>query len=108
MNQGPLEKLVLNLARNSQPFMEPEVSLAWYISFSRRWMWKNFLLVGCAVKSGNRPDDGGSKDLWNVGQFLRDYMAQRPRRRPSSQDLIFCISFGVLYVKRKSAEDKPS
>jgi hypothetical protein len=27
----------------------------------------------------NRPDDGGSKHLRNVGQFLRDYMVQHPR-----------------------------
>jgi hypothetical protein len=27
-----------------------------------------------------RPDDGGSKHLWNVGQFLRDYTAQQSRR----------------------------
>jgi hypothetical protein len=33
----------------------------------------------------HRPDDGGSKVLWNVGRLLPDYMAQRPRRQPSSQ-----------------------
>jgi hypothetical protein len=26
------------------------------------------------------PDDGGSKHLWNVSQFLRGYTAQYPRR----------------------------
>jgi hypothetical protein len=31
----------------------------------------------------NRPDDGGSKDLWNVGKLLPDYTAQQPRRQPS-------------------------
>jgi hypothetical protein len=30
-----------------------------------------------------RPDDGDSKHLWNVGQFLRDYTAQHPRRQSS-------------------------
>jgi hypothetical protein len=29
----------------------------------------------------NDPDDGGSHHLWNVGQFLRDYTAQDPRRQ---------------------------
>jgi hypothetical protein len=29
-------------------------------------------------------DDGGSKHLLNVGQFLRDYMAQHPTRQSSS------------------------
>jgi hypothetical protein len=31
-----------------------------------------------------RPDDGGSKDLWNVGKLLPDYTALQPRRQPSS------------------------
>jgi hypothetical protein len=31
----------------------------------------------------DRPDDGGSKHLWNVGQFLRDYTAQHPRNQYS-------------------------
>jgi hypothetical protein len=29
-------------------------------------------------------DDGGSKDLWNVGKLLPDYTKQQPRRQPSS------------------------
>jgi hypothetical protein len=32
----------------------------------------------------HRPDDGGSKDLWNVGKFLPDYMVLQPRRQQSS------------------------
>jgi hypothetical protein len=31
-----------------------------------------------------RTEDGGNKHLWKVGQFLRDYTAQHPRRRSSS------------------------
>jgi hypothetical protein len=31
----------------------------------------------------HRPDDGGSKDLWNVGELLPDYTALQPRRQPS-------------------------
>jgi hypothetical protein len=30
-----------------------------------------------------RPGDGGSKHLWNVGQFLRDCTAQNTRRQSS-------------------------
>jgi hypothetical protein len=26
----------------------------------------------------HRPDDGGSKDLWNVGKLLPDYMVLQP------------------------------
>jgi hypothetical protein len=29
------------------------------------------------------PDDGGSKDLCNVGKLLLDYTALQPRRQPS-------------------------
>jgi hypothetical protein len=32
----------------------------------------------------HRPDDGRSKDLWNVGKLLPDYTALQPRRQPSS------------------------
>jgi hypothetical protein len=31
-----------------------------------------------------RPDDGGKKHLLNRVKFLPDYMAQQPRRQPSS------------------------
>jgi hypothetical protein len=31
----------------------------------------------------HRPDDGGSKDLRNVGKLLTDYTAIQPRRQPS-------------------------
>jgi hypothetical protein len=30
-------------------------------------------------QGNHRSDDGGSKHLWNVSQFLRDYMAQHPK-----------------------------
>jgi hypothetical protein len=32
----------------------------------------------------HRPDDGGSKHLWNVGKVLPDYTAQHSKRQPSS------------------------
>jgi hypothetical protein len=32
----------------------------------------------------HRPDDGGSKDLWNVGKLLPDYTALQPKRQPFS------------------------
>jgi hypothetical protein len=32
----------------------------------------------------DRPDDGGRKDLWNVGKLLPDYTVLQPRRQPSS------------------------
>jgi hypothetical protein len=30
------------------------------------------------------PDDGGSKNLWNIGKLLPDYTAQHPRSQPTS------------------------
>jgi hypothetical protein len=34
--------------------------------------------------STHHPNDGGSKLLWNVSQYLPDYTVQHPRRQPSS------------------------
>jgi hypothetical protein len=40
----------------------------------------------------NRPDDGGSKYIWHMGQFLPDYTAQHPKRQPSlSAELPQCL-----------------
>jgi hypothetical protein len=38
----------------------------------------------CFHHQGDRPDDGGSKDFWNVGKSLPDYTVLQPRRQPSS------------------------
>jgi hypothetical protein len=43
-----------------------------------------FSFISSAPSSGDRPDDGGSKYLWNVGKLLPDYTALLPRRQPSS------------------------
>jgi hypothetical protein len=43
-----------------------------------------FLTTECSFNKANRPDDAGSKHLWNVCQLLRDYTAQYPRRLSSS------------------------
>jgi hypothetical protein len=45
----------------------------------------------------DRPDDGGSKDLWNVGKLLPDYMVLQPRRQQSS--------FLNLLVKESTISD---
>jgi hypothetical protein len=37
-----------------------------------------------------RSDDGGNKYLWNVGQFLRDYTAQHPRRQRDRTQYYLC------------------
>jgi hypothetical protein len=38
----------------------------------------------CLHHQGDHPDDGGSKDLWNVVKLLPDYTVLQPRRQPSS------------------------
>jgi hypothetical protein len=40
--------------------------------------------IGNWKLDGVRPGDGGSKHIWNVGQFLKDCTAQHLRRQPSS------------------------
>jgi hypothetical protein len=40
-----------------------------------RVVWQKFTDVS-EMFTSLRPDDGGSKYLWNVGQFLRDYTTQ--------------------------------
>jgi hypothetical protein len=37
------------------------------------------------------PDDGGSKHLWNISQFLRDYLLQHPRRWSTSKCIFYKI-----------------
>jgi hypothetical protein len=46
-----------------------------------------------------RSDDGGSNVLWNVGQYLPDYMAQHPRRQPSSIGSIYEVDNLRLELK---------
>jgi hypothetical protein len=41
--------------------------------------YRNYLLLKL-----HYPDDGGKKHLCNVCRYLSDYMAQHPRRQPSS------------------------
>jgi hypothetical protein len=51
----------------------------------------------------DRPDDGGSKDLWNVGTTLPDYTMLQPRRQPSSYSSPWkpqiLLRKAVLYVR---------
>jgi hypothetical protein len=54
----------------------------WDFKFSRRRVWR-WLSSGML---SHHPDDGGSKDFWNVGQYLPVYTVQHPRRQPSSND----------------------
>jgi hypothetical protein len=60
---------------------------------------------GSEYEDDHRPDDGGSKDLWNVGKLLPDYTALQPRRQPSFNltFFLFC-SFKSVFAK---FNDKP-
>jgi hypothetical protein len=44
--------------------------------------------VVAPCSQGDRPDDGGSKDLWNVGKTLPDYTVLQPRRQTSSLKML--------------------
>jgi hypothetical protein len=41
------------------------------------------------ASSTHHPDDGGSKDLWNVGKLLPDYTELQPKRQPPSKQNIY-------------------
>jgi hypothetical protein len=44
-----------------------------------------------------RPDDGGSKNFWNVGKNLLDYMSQHPRRQSSSNATSWNCHYLVIF-----------
>jgi hypothetical protein len=53
----------------------------------RNWLtFQRFLLPS---PSELPPWCGGSKNLWNIGKLLPDYMAQHPRRQSSSYSLLW-------------------
>jgi hypothetical protein len=45
---------------------------------------RHFKEAYCPHHQDDRLDDGGSKYVWKVSQFLPDYTAQHPRRQSSS------------------------
>jgi hypothetical protein len=45
-----------------------------------------------------RPDDGGSKDLWNIGKLIPDYTAIQPLRQPSSTFIPFSFLSSVIHA----------
>jgi hypothetical protein len=62
-----------------------------YVANTSKFVILTSILYLCECSSGcllgfctHHHDDGGSKVLWNVGEFLPDYTALRPRRQPSS------------------------
>jgi hypothetical protein len=70
-------KILVGNPAGKRPFRRP----------SRRWednIQMDLKQIGYHWRAGDRPDDGGTKHLWNVGKLLPDYMAQQPRRQPSS------------------------
>jgi hypothetical protein len=52
-------------------------------------------------------DDGGGKYLWNVGKFLPDYIAQQPRRQPSSYSSHENLNLASLFMFVYLLYDKP-
>jgi hypothetical protein len=52
----------------------------------------------------NRPDDGGSKDLRNVGKLLPGYTVLQPRRQPSSYSPLWKLQ--ILQSRKSSTHLK--
>jgi hypothetical protein len=71
------------------------------VRFSRRRVWR--WLSSGMLQWIHRPDDGGSKHLWDVGQFLPDYTALHPRRQPSPHVLLHFTEDkrGCRFLSRK-------
>jgi hypothetical protein len=62
------------------------MTLFWVVTSCRLVeVYRRFRGACCPPQKGtHRPDDGGNKHLWNVGELLPDYTALQPRRQPSS------------------------
>jgi hypothetical protein len=58
------------------------------IWLSRIWGSHGGEYEDCCLLGCDRPEDGGSKDLWNVGKLLPDYTVLQPRRQQSSQNIL--------------------
>jgi hypothetical protein len=56
-------------------------------------VYGRFRGICCLHHQGD--DDGGSKDLWNVGKLLPDYTVLQPRRQQSS-----CIELFKRYFRK--------
>jgi hypothetical protein len=64
----------------------------WDVSFNLRPLcptrpprWREDWVIRRLELEEIRPDNGGSKYLWNVDKLLPDYMVLQPRRQPSSR-----------------------
>jgi hypothetical protein len=81
LSQGPPSDPSLSHLNMSSCRSGPTTA-RWHVEFSRLrvWLWLSSCGIWQTVQTDLRPDDGGSKHLWNVGQFLRDYAAQYSRR----------------------------
>jgi hypothetical protein len=59
-----------------------KIAVFWDVApYSLVEIYRRFRGVYCLFHQGDDDDDGGSKHLWNVGEFLPDYTAQHPRRQ---------------------------
>jgi hypothetical protein len=105
-------------AIQSYPNQSPCLSVLYKWCMSKQGIWKYVRIMKMAVfwfvalcslievfqhfrgpcsLHHHHPDDGGSKDLRNVGKLLPDYTALQPRRQPSSCSLPW--EPWILYVQ---------
>jgi hypothetical protein len=79
-------------------------TLTGYINSQNRWYWRRLFsgllchvvlqkftnvsqMLADSIIRPHCPDDGGSKNLWNVSKLLPDYTVQQCRIQPSSYSL---------------------
>jgi hypothetical protein len=93
-------------------FLQLRNQIRWDFMFSRwqvwRWMSPSFLRLIVSQKLTDvsevitasiiraPPNDGGSKYLWNVGQFIRDYQPQQSRLRVTLTDVSEVITASII------------
>jgi hypothetical protein len=83
--------ICVNVPRRSKENLRP---------LSRIWgshgdEYEDGCLLGCSAVITHRPDNGGSKVLWNVGKLLPGYTALQTRRQPSSLRPLFFKCFNL-------------
>jgi hypothetical protein len=65
------------------------------------WRWQS---SGMLRRVGDhRPDDGGSKHLWNISQFLPNYTTQHPKRQSFSYLSSWDPEISFLWLRCQSA-----
>jgi hypothetical protein len=83
-----LEKHITSICLEISTAMTMKMAVFWVVAPCRLvWVYQLFTGLYCLHHQGDfhqRPDDGGSTDLWNVGKLIPVYTVLQPTRQPSS------------------------